>query len=207
MHISPFLIKGKAILPQTDLSSTNITGLILAGGRGRRVDGQDKGFLMYEGASLIDRQVEWLMPQVKQFFISANRNIKQYQKFKCPVLKDHNNNFDGPLYGIFKGLENCKTDWMFVQPVDVPHLPKDLIKRLLNNIENKASSNAFYLKTKEQKHYLSLLIHTSHLDNMKNFIMTGNRKVSDFLREIKCLPVDLNLSEDAFKNLNRRDDY
>ena len=75
---------------KTLFGKNNITGLILAGGAGRRVGGADKGLLKYAGLTLIEHQIEWFKPQVKTLLISANRNISQYQNFGYSVLKDNN---------------------------------------------------------------------------------------------------------------------
>jgi molybdopterin-guanine dinucleotide biosynthesis protein A len=191
----------------TELTKDIITGLILTGGEGSRVGGKDKGLLSFEGERLIERQIKWLAPQVNNIIISANRNIKEYQQLGYSALKDGNNNFDGPLYGVLKGLENCKTEWLFVQPIDVPNLPNDIIQQLIKAIYLTELSDSYFLKTSQQNHYLSLLINTKHLNALKVFIAEGNRKVSLFLREINCLPIDLNLNECAFKNLNKKEDY
>ncbi len=192
------------------MNKENITGLILAGGAGSRIGGADKGFLKYADLTLIEHQIQWLKPQVKTLLISANRNISQYQNFSYSVLEDNNDGFEGPLWGLKKGLENCVTDWLFVQPIDMPDLPTNLIGLLAENIllsEVSQESDCFYLISDQREHYLSMLINRKCLLALQRFLNTGNKRVRDFHRQIGSLTVDLKIKETNFKNLNFQSDY
>jgi len=191
------------------ISKNNITGLILAGGEGRRVEGRDKGLLKYKGTSLIERQIAWLEPQVKSLLISANRNIEQYKKFEHLVLCDNTKHFEGPLRGVLRGLESCSTEFLFVQTVDVPHLPVNLVELLIDKMKSqkKKSLSCYYLKSNQREHYLSMLISKKCLHSLKDYLESGHRKVIDYHREIGSIALDLGVSELAFRNLNSSIDY
>jgi len=196
------------------ISRNDITGLILAGGRGRRVSGQDKGLLKYKGTSLIKRQIAWLKPQVKTVLISANRNIDQYNQFGYLVMQDQDEQFNGPLNGVLKALHNCSTPMLFVQPIDLPNLPDDLIDNLIEKLmstisksQNILSCDCYYLKSDQREHYLSMLIHRNCLQRLQNFVDKGERRVRDFHQSIGSVAVDLELDEKMFKNLNLEVDY
>ena len=113
----------------------NITGLILAGGRGQRVGGADKGWLIYEGRPLIVSVIERLAPQVGPLLISANRNVERYAAYGEIVGDDladvSGERFAGPLIGVLSGLRRARTDWVAIVPCDAPHLPTDLVTRLM----------------------------------------------------------------------------
>ena len=108
-----------------------ITGLILAGGEGRRMGGADKGLLDFHGRPLVAHVIERLVPQVDTLLISANRNLDEYLDFGYPVVTDASADRLGPLAGIAAGLQACETPWLLVCPCDCPALPTDLVARLI----------------------------------------------------------------------------
>lgn len=186
------------------MTDKKITGLILAGGAGRRVQGKDKGWLVYQGKSLVEHQINWLKPQVDQIIISANRNITAYQKLGYPVLEDELTGFHGPLQGIAAGL-TLADGLLWVQPVDMPDLPDETIAQAIQAMDKDAL--CAYLASKQRKHYLSMLMRPSCLDRLKGFVSQGNAKVSDFHRLISSQIIQLDIPEKHFKNLNDALDY
>lgn len=187
------------------LVKQQITGLILSGGRGTRVDDQDKGLLNYQGITLMEQQLNWLQPQVGTLLISANRNYDQLERFGHKVIQDVNSQFEGPLQGVLRALQECVTDMLFVQPIDVPDLPGDLIERILTH--QSFTRECQYLVSDKREHYLSMLINKKYLGALESFIDKGNRRVRDFHQQIGSIPLNLNISENDFKNLNFTSDY
>lgn len=120
----------------------DITGLVLAGGAGRRMGGADKGLLDWRGRPLVAWAIERLAPQVGQLMISANRNLDAYRAFGYPVLTDASTEFLGPLAGLRAGLAACKTPWLVCCPCDCPALPADLVARLLSAAEDAGAALA-----------------------------------------------------------------
>ncbi|MGM9515397.1 molybdenum cofactor guanylyltransferase MobA [Roseateles sp. DB2] len=114
-----------------------ITGLILAGGEGRRMGGQDKGLLMLQERPLAAHALERLSPQVSQVLISANRHAEAYAALGAPVLADSLPGFLGPLAGLLTGLQACRTDWLLSVPCDSPALVPDLGTRLAAALDGK----------------------------------------------------------------------
>lgn len=108
-----------------------VTGLVLAGGRGSRMGGVDKGLQLLRGRPLVAHVLQRLAPQVGPLLISANRNLERYQAFGHPVLPDADAEFKGPLAGLQAGLQVCTTAWLLAVPCDSPRLPTDLAARLL----------------------------------------------------------------------------
>lgn len=183
----------------------DITILILAGGAGRRMGGEDKGLLKFQGEKLIDKQISWANRQVKTILISANRNLTEYQKFGFPVLEDADNEFSGPLTGVLKGLQKCETQWLFVQPIDVPNLPANTLDLMFRRKEKLIK--CAYLETKLREHYLSMLIHRDCLKELEGYIGQGNSKVSRFHHLVNSQKINLGLNDELFLNLNRVEDY
>jgi len=184
-----------------------ITGLILAGGAGRRVEGQDKGWLIYQGMSLVERQINWLKPQVDQIIISANRHIDDYKALGYPVLQDQQAGFQGPLQGILQGVsQGSQSDhWLWVQAVDMPNLPSDLIAQTERAMDS--HSICAYLATETRQHYLTMLIQQSCVTALSEFVATGNARVRDFHHLINSQAIMLDIDESQFENLNTSHDY
>lgn len=186
------------------MNKLNISGLLLAGGRGSRLGGKDKGLLHYKDKTLAESQVSWLNNQLDICYISANRNIDYYCQFGLPVLMDPQSNFEGPLTGVLKALEQCQTDWLFVLPVDVPSLPSDLIDRIVLNISG--SQKAYYLISDEREHYLIMLISKAALSDLVSYCASGEKRVRGFLQNIEAEPLNLGVEESEFENLNYKED-
>ena len=108
----------------------DITGLILAGGMGRRMGGADKGLLLLHGRPLAALSLERLRPQVGSLFISANRNLDIYAALGPEVLPYLLPDYPGPLAGIHAALSRIETPWLATCPCDSPYLPSDLVERL-----------------------------------------------------------------------------
>lgn len=196
------------------ISTSQITGLILAGGRGQRVAEQDKGLLEYQGSSLIERQVLWFSAQLDQVIISANRNIEKYQSYNLPVyhdpLRTTKIDYSGPLTGVLTCLKYCRTQWLFVQPVDMPLMPKDLIEKLcifINEQPIRKETNVYYLASSERHHYLSMLVSKKASPDLEKYLQLGEKKVKCFLESVGALAVDLGIDEKYFSNLNQLADY
>ena len=115
-------------------SSGTVTGIVLAGGLGRRmgdtVDGVDKGLLSLSGKPLVAHVIERLVPQVDVLLVNANRNADSYAQFGCQVVPDVIGGFAGPLAGLHAGMLAAATEWVVTAPCDSPLLPPNLVERL-----------------------------------------------------------------------------
>ncbi|HSI49314.1 MAG TPA: molybdenum cofactor guanylyltransferase MobA [Ideonella sp.] len=107
-----------------------ITGLLLAGGRGQRLGGVDKGLQTWQGRPLAQSALQRLAPQVGHCLISANRHLADYARLGPPVLADAQGGFPGPLAGFLAGLSAAATPWLATVPCDTPNFPADLVARL-----------------------------------------------------------------------------
>jgi molybdopterin-guanine dinucleotide biosynthesis protein A len=107
----------------------SITGLLLAGGMGRRMGGRDKWLLDLDGQTMASRVIERLLPQVGRLPINANRNLDTWRAYGLPVVSDQIGGFSGPLAGMHAGLRACSTPWLLTVPCDSPFLPLDLVSQ------------------------------------------------------------------------------
>ena len=121
------------------LKPDSVSGIILAGGEGRRLGGQDKGWLTLKGQPMIRRVLKRLAPQVSGVMISANRNLERYRQLGYPVITDHDA-FQGPLGGIASCLHHLPTEYGLVVPVDAPWIPANLLQRLATGMPAQSAS-------------------------------------------------------------------
>lgn len=117
--------------------SARVTGLILAGGQGRRMGGADKSFLMLAGRSLIAHVIARARPQVDHLLINSNGDTARFLQFNVPVIPDCVPGFQGPLAGIFAALAWSRQNhpnaaWLATFPNDSPFFPADLVARLID---------------------------------------------------------------------------
>jgi molybdopterin-guanine dinucleotide biosynthesis protein A len=179
-----------------------VTGLVLAGGEGRRVGGADKGLLDYQGKSLVAHVIERLAPQVDTLLISANRNLDDYLDFGYPVVTDDSPERLGPLAGIAAGLRACTTPWLAVCPCDCPHLPDNLVARLLDGIGQARLAIAI---TSAGTQPTFMLCHRDRLPALDAWLAAGERKVMAWCRNQGAVEV-LFPDAAAFANFNTPSD-
>ena len=118
---------------------SQITAVILAGGKARRMDGEDKGLIKLLDRTLIDYIISALKPQVGNILINANRNVEQYQSYGYPVIEDMMGDYFGPLAGMATGMKYSDTPYLLVVPCDSPFIPSTLAATMFNTLtENEA---------------------------------------------------------------------
>lgn len=177
-----------------------VTGLILAGGAGRRMGGIDKGLLEHDGQPLIAHAIRRFSPQVDSLLICANRNRDAYVALGYPVISDVLADFQGPLAGLQAGLAACVTPWLVTCPCDCPTLPQDLVARLLETAEKHRAKTAV-ASTREGIQPTFQLCHRDMLPELEAFLASGKRRVGSWCRE--TLAVEAVFPDTAmFVNLN-----
>jgi len=169
-------------------STTQITGVVLAGGLGTRQGGVDKGWIEVGGHALIEHVLQRLRPQAAQILINANRHIEDYARLDWPVVCDVLGDFAGPLAGISVALDTAQTDWVLFVPVDAARLPKDLGKRLLQAAQENYSSAA-YVTTSDGPIPVCCLISRTLRDDLRNKLADGERSVIAWLRTHHAIAV------------------
>ena len=182
----------------------DITGLILAGGRGERMGGVDKGWIVHESRPLIVSVVERFAPQVGQLLISANRNLERYAKLGTVVEDDiaaaQGERFAGPLIGVLSGLRRARTGWVAIVPCDAPQLPCDLVPRLASAAST-AGAAAACARVNDQLQPVFALVKAVSAADLAGAIATGERAMHRWLASLGVVAVDFDDAA-AFANIN-----
>jgi len=178
--------------------------LILAGGRGTRLGGKDKGWIMWNGLPLVEHALACLARQTRtpaRVMISANRNIDAYQQTGHVVVTDERPDFMGPMAGIEAGLMRCKKNHLLVIPCDAPLLPNDLYDRLAAALSEQPEALAAYAKTAEAAQPLCCLLKPAAASSLGKQLDARQGGMLEWLTSITAIPV---LFDDAasFTNLN-----
>ena len=164
----------------------SITGLVLAGGRGSRLGGVDKGLQMLGEQPLVWHALERLRPQVSTLAINANRNTEAYASFGLPVWPDALADYPGPLAGMLAGLSAIETEWLVTVPCDTPHFPPDLVQRLLAAASHAAVHAALPVTEdtpgQPQAQPVFCLLHRSLRPALAAALAAGERKIDRFTR-------------------------
>jgi len=181
----------------------NITAVILAGGKGSRLGGVDKGLVELNGTPLVQHLINRIQPQVSKIMISANRNLDSYKNFGFPVYKDDINDFAGPLAGILKALQECESEWLLVVPADSPFVPHDLALRLS---EHTKDVKLVIPHDGEYLHPTFALIHKSMESSLHHFLNDGERKARVWMQQQPHAIVDFSDQASAFININTEDE-
>lgn len=181
----------------------NITAVILAGGQGSRLGGLDKGLVELKKVPLVKHLIDRIHPQVAEIIISANRNIKDYENFGFPVYEDDIAGYAGPLAGILKALQQCKSEWLLIVPADSPFIPSDLAQRLIQNIEG---NKVLIPHDGKYLHPTFALIHKSLASSLERFLQQGERKARVWMQQQAHAIVDFSDQADAFININTEDE-
>jgi len=187
------------------MTADRVTGLILAGGRGSRMGGTDKGLQPLRGMPMAMHVLWRLAPQVVDVVINANRNLGAYEGFGRTVVPDASADFQGPLAGMLAGLPYCETEWMMVVPCDTPHFPNDLVARLLEAAEHVDAPLAMPVTVeadgRRQTHPVFLLIRGDLYDSLSVFMQNGGRKIDAWTGSIGAIEVPFD-DPAAFFNAN-----
>ena len=182
-----------------------ITGLVLAGGQGRRMGGVDKGLTLLRGRPMTAWVLERLAPQVGELLINANQNLERYKGFGYPVVSDEIEGFAGPLAGLHAGMKTAHGSFVLMVPCDSPFLPTDLAQRLFDALDADLADLAV-AKTGAQPHPVFALARTSLRPRLAAFLEGGGRTVLAWYDSLKVIEVAFDDQEQAFTNINTTDE-
>jgi molybdopterin-guanine dinucleotide biosynthesis protein A len=187
------------------IERSHITGIVLAGGQGRRMGGVDKGLVALDGKPLVAHVIERLAPQVGAIVVNANQNAERYGAFGYPVVADALGGFAGPLAGLHAGLTTATTRHVVTVPCDSPYLPDDLVRRLADALERDAAQLAV-AKTFDQPHPVFALVRRDVLEHLATFLAGGGRKIDAWYKTLEVVEVPFDDRADAFRNINTPDE-
>jgi len=197
------------------ISANDITALILAGGRGSRMGGVDKGLQNFKGLPLVLHILQRLQmgAGVGHILINANRNLAAYESMGVPVWPDGVADFPGPLAGFLTGLEHCETPYLLTVPCDTPLLPLDLAQRLANALQSQQADIAMATAPESGRdgqvqlrtQPVFCLLRASLVDSLMQFVNQGGRKIDAWTAQHRSVAVAFDQPGDdplAFANAN-----
>jgi molybdopterin-guanine dinucleotide biosynthesis protein A len=174
------------------IAKETITGLVLAGGRGSRMGGVDKGLQAHHGMPLALHAILRLGAQVGHVMVNANRNLGAYDAFGVPVWPDTVPDYAGPLAGFLAGLEHCETPYLVTVPCDTPNFPHDLVERLAASLVREGADIAMaatHGKEGWQVQPVFCLLKSSLVESLARFIESGQRKIDRWTAQHRCVEV------------------
>ena len=192
----------------TSIDKEQITGLILAGGKGTRMGSVDKGLQIFRGTPMVEHVLQRLQPQVSKLIINANRHLDVYEAMGVQVAPDEISGFAGPLAGLHAGLSHCETPYLVTAPCDSPFLPMDLVDKLSEALMATQADIAVAVTDNgatRQRHPVFCLL-SAHLKNdLADYLGKGGRKMDAWFEMHR--KVDVHFSDEtAFVNINSLDE-
>lgn len=194
------------------IEARDITALILAGGRGSRMGGIDKGLQPFQGLPMAQHALHRLQTQsngLGEIAINANRNLDTYASWGVPVWPDTLAGDLGPLAGFAAGLAHCRSPWMLTVPCDTPLFPLDLVQRMAQAaIEHHADVAMAAAKEADgqvRAQPVFCLLRRKLQDSLHTFLSSGRRKIDAWTGQHTTVLVPFDQAGDdprAFDNLN-----
>src|SRR4051812_26346099 len=190
------------------ISKDDVTGVILAGGRGSRMGGADKGLQNFRGMPMAMFTLLRLAPQVGEVMINANRNLAAYESFGVPVWPDGISDYAGPLAGFLTGLERCETPYLVTVPCDTPLFPQDLVARLAEALEREGAEIAMAAAREEdgsvRTQPVFSLLRRELMESLVRFTQAGGRKIDAWTGQHRTavVPFEGEGEASAFFNAN-----
>jgi molybdopterin-guanine dinucleotide biosynthesis protein A len=183
----------------------DITGVVLAGGQGRRMGTVDKGLVLLRGRPMVQHVLERLAPQVGEILINANQHVAEYAALGHPVIPDAIGGFAGPLAGLHVALTHAAHPTVATVPCDSPFLPADLVSRLCAALDAGAAELAV-ARTFDQPHPVFALVRKRVLPHLTRFLEGGGRKIDAWYATLATVEVAFDDEADAFRNINTADE-
>jgi molybdopterin-guanine dinucleotide biosynthesis protein A len=187
------------------IARRDVTGIVLAGGQGRRMGGIDKGLIPLSGRAMVAHVIDRLAPQVGAIVVNANQNADAYAAYGHPVVADAVGGFAGPLAGLHAGMSAATTPYVVTVPCDSPFLPADLVARLAAALVA-AGAQLAVARTFDQPHPVFALARRDVLPHLAAFLAEGGRKIDLWYASLGIVEVPFDDCAEAFRNINTRDE-
>lgn len=180
---------------------SDVTGLVLAGGLGRRMGGEDKGLVELAGRPMVSHVLAALRPQVGPLLINANRNLDRYAVFGPEVVADSLQGYMGPLAGVLSGLQRLTTEFLVTAPCDAPLVAPDLVHRLHEACVSGAADVAVATDGERQQPVF-LLLRAGVAPSLESYLASGGRKIDSWFGTLRLAEADFSDEPDTFVNVN-----
>lgn len=179
--------------------STDITGVILAGGRSSRF-GENKALVKFQGIPLIDRVINVMSPLFSDLLIVTN-TPELYAARNLPVVAD-TEPYQGPLGGIFTALRHTSNDRVFVVGCDMPLLQPSIINQVIQAAGDADVAIPIHDGVRE---YLMALYSRRLLPEMCHALREGRRSLKEFCFKIANVEW-IKITGDSYANINTKED-
>lgn len=183
----------------------SITGIVLAGGRARRMGGVDKGLVPLCGRAMIEHVLDRLVQQVGAVIINANRNADTYAAMGHQVVPDRDDAYAGPLAGMSSGLHAAKTPWCVTVPCDSPLIGADIIRRLYRALQGHGADIAV-AHDGERAHPVVTLLSADLAPSIDAFLQAGERKIDRWFDLHNWVHADFSDAPEYFINVNTEEE-
>jgi molybdopterin-guanine dinucleotide biosynthesis protein A len=191
--------------PSGEQRVRRVTGVVLAGGLGRRMGGVEKGLIPLRGRPLLMHVIDRVRPQVDDLLLNANREVRRYEAFGLPVIGDAIDGLVGPLAGIHAGLVRATHDLVLSVPCDAPSLPDDLAHRLLARMEA-ADAEIAIARSRGRIHPVFCLCRRELAPELARYLESGGRAVLNWVESRRFAVEDFDDAPEAFENINTPED-
>ena len=191
--------------PQLRYPRNDVTGVILAGGLGRRMGGVDKGLVELAGRPMIEHVLDALGPQVGSLVINANRNLERYSAYGHPVINDTLQGYMGPLAGVLSAMQRLATGVLVTVPCDAPLLAPDLVSRLYDACMAQGADVAVATDGRRQQPVF-LLLRAGTASALESYLAGGGRKIDTWFARLRLAEADFSDAPDTFVNVNDPDE-
>lgn len=177
-----------------------VSGVVLAGGQGSRMERRDKGLVLFRGRPMVVYALTALAGLTEDIVISANRNLDIYAQFGYPVIPDGRAGFDGPLAGILAAMRASRAEFLLVMPCDSPLLKTEHLRRLLTALDE--HTDIAVADDGKQLHPVVLALKTCLHASLADYLCSGERKLQNWLFSQTVVRVDFSDQPMVFANLN-----
>jgi molybdenum cofactor guanylyltransferase len=185
-------------------ADAEVTGVVLAGGLGRRMspdgNGVNKAMIAFRGRPLIEHVIGRIRPQVASLIINGDPDESCWQSLSLSVIPDRIPDRPGPLAGIHAALLEIRTPWLLCVPCDTPLLPPDLVSRL-SHAQAHADADRVSVRCGAQAHPVIALLHRSLAGELEQYLAAGGRRIETWLSQGRWVEAPFE-DEEAFVNLN-----
>ncbi|MFQ5759390.1 MAG: molybdenum cofactor guanylyltransferase MobA [Acidiferrobacterales bacterium] len=189
----------------TPYPRNDVTGVVLAGGRGKRMGGVDKGLVDLYGRPMVMHVIDTLRPQVGRIIINANRNVEKYEALGYEVISDIVGDYFGPLAGMASAMQAANTAYVLAVPCDSPMIADDLAVRLYHALQHE-KADASIAHNGERMHPVFALLRRDLLPSLQSYLESGERKIDRWLNQHRLAVAYFRDKPEAFLNVNNPDD-
>ena len=187
------------------LHKEDITVVILAGGQGRRMGGQDKGLIEYRQRPMISYIIDAITLQTDQIIINANRNQDTYASYGYPIIADTYSGFQGPLAGFYAAMQQVTSPYILTVPCDGKVIIDDYVERMMDAL-NEAQGDIAVATDGTRLQPVYALIPVKLQQSLQMFLDAGDRKIDIWYQQHKMIEVEFIADQDLFANINSPQD-